>query len=45
MLHEPGRSWGASVYLQKADIIARNRLDQVLGRRNLAKSHLEVIGI
>lgn len=29
--------------LQQPDVISRDGLDQVLGRRNLAKSHLEMI--
>lgn len=36
---------GRIVYLQEADIVAGDRLDQVLRRRDLAKGHLEMIGI
>jgi hypothetical protein len=38
-------SSGASLYLQEADIIAGDCLDQMLRRRDLAKSHLEMVGI
>lgn len=33
------------VYLQEADVVAGDGLDEVLGGRDLAKSHLEMVGI
>ena len=33
------------VYLQEANVVAGDRLDQVLRRRDLAKGHLEMVGI
>jgi hypothetical protein len=38
-------SSGASMYLQEANIVAGDRLDQMLRCRDLAKSHLEMVGI